>query len=214
MLLVLLHRILVLRVLNRLLCWFVRHYHLLFVIFLQEFICLLRRKLHNLLMRLLIHHWGLLLNVIKDKLVAFEIYLLCFVEVRLTVSQDRSWIALHKWVGQEEGLWRLWNWVEGIKCWLVLILSSELCSLEINESLLERSHYVLASYISIKFLFILLYFLLVKRLKSYDRTAHNIRLLLVIINVISYLVEPYASRSGCSHWRSISKEELSVISSS
>lgn len=84
------HRILVLRVLNRLLCWFVRHYHLLFVIFLQEFICLLRRKLHNLLMRLLIHHWGLLLNVIKDKLVAFEIYLLCFVEVRLTVSQDRS----------------------------------------------------------------------------------------------------------------------------
>ena len=97
-LLVLLHYIREWSILHYLLCMLVCHYHLLFVIFLQEFICLLRRQLHNLLVLLLIHIGGLLLIVIEDKLVAFGIQLLSFVEVRLTVSQDRPRIALHKWV--------------------------------------------------------------------------------------------------------------------
>ena len=42
--------------------------------------------MHNLLVLLLIHIGGLLLIVIEDKLVAFGIQLLSFVEVRLTVS--------------------------------------------------------------------------------------------------------------------------------
>jgi hypothetical protein len=70
---------------------------------------------------------------------------------------------------------------------------------------------MLASYIRIKFLFILLDFLLVKRLKSYDRTAHYICLLLVIVNVVPYLIKSYSCRSGGSHRRGISKEKLAVI---
>jgi hypothetical protein len=73
---------------------------------------------------------------------------------------------------------------------------------------------VLASHIGIKFLFILLDFFLVKWLKSYDRTTHYISLLLIIVDVIANLVEPYSSRSGCSHWRGVSKEKLAVIGSS
>ena len=73
---------------------------------------------------------------------------------------------------------------------------------------------MLASYISIKFLFVLLDFLLIERLESNHRTTHYICLLLVIINVIPYLVEPYTCRSGSSHRRGISKEKLTVIGSS
>lgn len=105
--------------------------------------------------------------------------------------------------------------MEGFESRLVLIvLSRKLCSLEVNQSLLERCHYMLASHICIKFLFILLHFFLVEGLKCYDRTAHNVSLLLVIVNVVPDLIESYTCGTCSSHRRGIPKEELAIVGTS
>lgn len=209
------------RVLDNVLCSLVGHNHLFFIILLQKLVSLLRWKLHDLLMCLVgVHHlWGLLMVVIKYKLVGFDIRLLRLVEVWLAICQDRPWVPLlNNWILHVKCWWRLSLGLERVQgCRLVvliLVLSCKLRTLEVYQGLLERRHDVLTRHVGVQLLLVLLHLLLVKRLKSYNGATHHISLLLVIVDMVPYLVEPDACGASCSHWWRVPEEELPVVGTS